>query len=104
MLPRTATTGSKNSANGIYALRTGLEKLLDNAARVVGLMRRDSNANTISRRRKGNEDDPAIGRVADTVSASCEFLDFEIDPRFRVGYRTRFSRLATIRMFFSTGD
>ena len=104
MLPRTTTTGSENSANGIYALRTGLEELLDNAARVVGLTRRDSNANTIARRRKGNEDDPTIRRVADTVSARSEFLDFELDPRFGVRYRTRLPRLATIRMFFSTGD
>jgi hypothetical protein len=84
VLPRTTTTGSKDGANGIYALRAGLEQLLDNAARVVGLTRRDTNANTITRRRKGNEDDPTIGRVTDTVSARCEFLDFELDPRFRV--------------------
>jgi hypothetical protein len=104
VLPRTTTTGSEDGANRIYALRAGLEERLDNAARVVGSTRRDSNANAIARRRKGNEDDPAIGRVADTVSARSEFLDFELDPRFGVRYRTRLPRLATIRMFFSTGD
>jgi len=84
VLPRTTTAGSEDGANGIYALRAALQKLLDNAARVVGSKRRDPNANAISRRREGNEDDPAIGRVTDTVPARSEFLDFEFDPRFGV--------------------
>jgi hypothetical protein len=97
VLPRTTTTGSKDGAGGIYALRTGLEERLDNATRVVGPARRDSNANAVSRRREGNKDDPAIGRVTDTVPTRSEFLDYEFDPLFGVRCRMRSSRLATIR-------
>lgn len=103
VLPRTTTTGSEDGTNGIYALRAGLEERLDNAARVVGSTRRDSNANAVARRRKGNEDDPAIGRVTDTVPTRSEFLDFDLDALFGVRCRMRSSRLATVRMSFSTG-
>jgi hypothetical protein len=103
VLPRTTTTGSEDRADGIYALRTGLEKRLDNAARVARPGRRDSNANAVARRREGNKDDPAIGRVTDTVPTRSEFLDFELDPLFGVRCRRRSSRLATIRSSVSTG-
>jgi hypothetical protein len=103
VLPRTTTTGSKNGANGICALGAGLEELLDDAARVVGPVRSDSNANAVSRRREGNEDDPAVGRVTDAVPTRSEFLDFEIDSLFGVRGRRRSSRLATTRTSVSTG-
>jgi hypothetical protein len=79
VLPRTPTTRSEHSANGIYALRTRLEKRLDDTVRVVGPARRDSNANAVSRCREGNEDDPAIGSVTDAVPTRSELLDFEFD-------------------------
>jgi hypothetical protein len=104
VLPRTATARSKYGADGIDALRTGLEERVDNATRVVGPPRGDSNANAVSRCREGNEDDPAIGRVADAVPARSELLDYEFDPLFGVRFRRRTSRLATIRTVFSTGD
>jgi len=103
VLPRTTTTGSEDAANGIDALRTGLEERLDNATRIAGPIRRDSNANAIARRREGNKDDPAIGRTTDTVPTRSEFLDYEFDPLFGVRCRRRSSRLATIRASVSAG-
>ncbi len=103
VLPRTTSTGSEDGANGVYALRTGLEERLDNATSVVGSAGRDPNANAVARRGEGNEDDPAIGRVTDTVPARSEFLDFKLDPLFGVGGRRRPSRLAMTRVPVSTG-
>ncbi len=103
MLPRTTSTGSEDGADGVYALRTGLEERLDNATSVVGSASRDPNANAVARRGEGNEDDPAIGRVTDTVPARSEFLDFKLDPLFGVGCRRRPSRLAMTRVPISTG-
>jgi hypothetical protein len=87
VLPRTTTTGSEYSTDGIYALRAGFDERLDDAARVVGSARRDSNANAVSRRREGDEDDTAIGRVTDAVSTRSELLDYEFDPLFGVRCR-----------------
>jgi hypothetical protein len=103
VLPRTPTTGSEHGANGIYALRTRLEERLDDTVRVVGPARRDSNANAVARRRKGDEDDPAIGRVANAIATRSEFFDFEIDSLIGVRCRRRFSRLVTTRTSVSTG-
>ncbi len=103
MLPRTTSTGSEDGTNGVYALRTGLEERLDNAASVVGSASCDPNANAVTRRGEGNEDDPAIGRVTDTVPARGELLDCKFDPLFGVGCRRRSARLATTRVPVSTG-
>jgi hypothetical protein len=103
VLPRTTTTGSEDAANGIDALRTGLEERLDDATRIAGPIRRDSNANAVARRREWNKDDPAIGRTTDTVPTRSEFLDYEFDPLFGARCRRRSSRLATIRASVSAG-
>jgi len=84
VLPRAAPTGPEHGANGVGPLGTGLEERLDDAARVAGSAIRDPNANAVTRRGKGNEDDPAVGRVADAVPARSEFLDFELDQLFGV--------------------
>jgi hypothetical protein len=103
VLPRTAATRSEDGANRIFALRAGIEELLDDAARVIGMERRNSNANAVARRRKGDEDNPTIGRVTDAIATRSEFFDFEIDSLIGVRCRRRSSRLATTRTSVSTG-
>ena len=70
----------------LYTVQT-YEEFRDDTKRVVGPQRRDANANAVSRRREGNKDGAAIGRVADTVATRSEFLDREFDPFFAVRSR-----------------